>query len=107
VAHIDHFGNVISSIGKLSWLDEHHLELDPVWHSDFPPQRFAAAATNTTIHSHTIHGLSHAYHEAAQGEILAQIDSNGFLEIAANHDNAAERLDVQLGDKVMLKLQVQ
>jgi len=40
----------------------------------------------------------------APGEILAQIDSNGFLEIGANQDDAADRLDVQLGDKVMLRL---
>ncbi len=105
VAHIDHFGNIITSIGKLRWLNEGNLELDPLWHDAFPSMRFAAAETNTTIHSHTIHGISHAYHEAPLGAILAQIDSNGFLEIGANHDNAAERLDVQLGDKIMLKLQ--
>lgn len=107
VVHIDHFGNMITSIGKLSWLNDDNLELDPLWHGDIPSMRFAAAATNTTIHSQTIHGISHAYHEAPLGEIIAQIDSNGFLEIGANHASAAERLDVQLGDKVMLKLQAQ
>lgn len=105
VMHIDYFGNIITSIGILSWQTEDSLELDPLWKCEFPAMRFAAAATNTTIHSHTIHGISHAYHELPQGAILAQIDSNGFLEIGANHDDAAERLDVQLGDKVMLKLQ--
>ena len=107
VVHIDHFGNIITSIGTLSWLDEDSLKLDPIWQGDLPSIRFAAAETNTTIHSHTIHSISHAYHEAPHGAILAQIDSNGFLEIGANHDSAAHRLDVQLGDKVMLKLQAQ
>ena len=106
VMHIDNFGNVVTSIGNLSWLNEESLKLDPLWKCDIPALQFAAAETNTTIHSHTIHGISHAYHEMPQGAILAQIDSNGFLEIGANHDTAAERLNVQLGDKVMLKLQV-
>ena len=107
VVHIDHFGNIITSIGKLSWVNEQSLELDSVWHCGFPPLQFGAAEANTTIHSHTIHGISQAYHEAPLGAILAQVDSNGFLEIGANHDRAADRLDAQLGDQVMVKLHAQ
>ena len=104
VMHIDHFGNIVTSIGKFNWEGEKKLRLDPLWQADIPSSSFAAAATNITIHSQTIHGISHAYHEVPQGTVLAQIDSNGLLEIAANQDDAAARLDVQLGDKVMLKL---
>ena len=104
VMHIDHFGNIITSIGAFHWLHERALQLTAVFSQDIPPMELAASEANITIHSHTVHGISHAYHEVAPGEILAQIDSNGFLEIGANQDDAAGRLDVQLGDKVMLRL---
>ncbi len=104
VMHIDHFGNIITSIGAFHWLHEQALKLTAVMSQDIPPLELAASEANITIHSHTVHGISHAYHEVAPGEILAQIDSNGFLEIGANRDDAADRLDAQLGDKVMLRL---
>ncbi|MDE2821805.1 MAG: SAM-dependent chlorinase/fluorinase [Chloroflexota bacterium] len=104
VMHIDHFGNIITSIGILRWQGDDELNLDPLWNGEVPELRLAAASANVTIHSHTIHGISRAYHEAQLGAILAQIDSNGFLEICANQESAADRLDIQLGDKVMLRL---
>lgn len=104
VMHIDHFGNIITSIGAFQWMNERELQLTAVWRQNIPPLEVNASAANITIHSHTIHGISHAYHEAAMGGIMAQIDSNGFLEIGANQDDAAGRLDAQLGDKVMLRL---
>jgi len=104
VMHIDHFGNIITSIGAFQWMRERELQLTAVWNQDIPPLEFNASAAIITIHSHSVHGVSHAYHEAARGGIMAQIDSNGFLEIGANQDDAAGRLDAQLGDKVMLRL---
>ncbi len=103
VMHIDHFGNIATSIGALRWQSDTELQLSAVWSREIPPLQFLASETNVTIHSHTVHGVSQAYHEVTPGEILAQIDSNGFLEIGANKDDAADRLDVQLGDKVMLR----
>lgn len=104
VMHIDHFGNVITSIGVFHWKNDVDLSLDVLWNEEIPTLQLSAANANITIHSHTIHGISHAYHEAQLGATLAQIDSNGFLEICANQESAADRLDVQLGDKVMLRL---
>ncbi|MDE2776894.1 MAG: SAM-dependent chlorinase/fluorinase [Chloroflexota bacterium] len=104
VMHIDHFGNIITSIGAFQWMSERELQLTAVWSQGIPPLEFNASAAIITIHSHSVHGISHAYHEAARGGIMAQIDSNGFLEIGANQDDAAGRLDAQLGDKVMLRL---
>lgn len=104
VMHIDRFGNIITSIGAFHWMSERELQLTALWSQDIPPLELKASAAHVTIHSHTVHGISHAYHEAARGGIMAQIDSNGFLEIGANQDDAAGRLDAQLGDKVMLRL---
>ena len=104
VMHIDHFGNIITNIGRFHWLNEARLELDALWNSKIPSMTMDAQQSNITIHSNTFHGISRAYHEVLLGEILVQIDSNGFLEIGANQDDAAGRLDAQIGDKVMLKL---
>lgn len=105
VMHLDHFGNIITSIGRFNWSNDQELQLKPLWNPDIPAMTIRAAQAQTTIHSQTIHGISHAYHEASRGGILVQIDSNGFLEIGANQDNAADRLDVALGDTIMLKLE--
>jgi S-adenosyl-L-methionine hydrolase (adenosine-forming) len=104
VMHIDHFGNIITSIGRLRWVNGHELNLEPLWNSEAPSITIDAQKANITIHSNTFHGISHAYHEVLRGDILVQVDSNGFLEIGANQDDAAGRLDVEIGDKVMLKL---
>lgn len=104
VMHIDHFGNIITNIGQFRWMDDEHLKFDALWNSSIPPMTIDAQQANITIHSNTFHGISHAYHEAFRGEILVQIDSNGFLEIGANQEDAASRIDAQIGDKVMLKL---
>jgi len=104
VMHLDHFGNIITSIGRFKWHNENELKLDALWNKNVPPMMIQSQKAQITIHSQTIHGISHAYHEASRGGILAQIDSNGFLEIGANQDDAASRLDVTIGDQVMLKL---
>ncbi len=104
VMHIDNFGNIITSIGTLDWVDDESLRLDGVWNRDLPTVEINAEKCEITIHSNVMHRISHAYHEVQRGDIMAQIDSNGFLEIGANQDNAAERLDIQVGDKVTLRL---
>ena len=104
VMNIDRFGNIITSIGVLRWQEKRQLRLRAAWPGAAPDMTFAAADAHITIHSQTVHGISRAYHEAGAGAILAQVDSSGFLEIGANQDDAAARLDVKLGDKVMVRL---
>lgn len=104
VIHIDHFGNVITSIGKLDWENEDNLLLRPFFGDSKAVISIKAESVTVSIHSFTIHGISHAYHEVNRGSILTQIDSNGYLEIGANQDNAATRIDAIIGDKVVLSL---
>lgn len=104
VMHIDHFGNIISSIGRFRWIDNYSMQFSGTWDADIEDLVVISEKAEVTIHSTVINNIAHAYHEAPRGAIMAQIDSNGFLEIGANQDNAAERLDVQVGDKVTLRL---
>jgi len=64
---------------------------------------FAAAGAQVGLAGQTVRGIAQAYHEAPLGALLAQIDSNGFLEIAVRHGNAAARLQVELGYPVRLR----
>jgi len=100
--HIDHFGNIISSIGRFEWLDAAKLQLEPLW-APAPPKILAAARAQVRLAGQTVRGIAQAYHEAPLGALLAQIDSNGFLEIAVRQGNAAAQLQVELGDPVQLR----
>jgi len=71
--HVDHFGNIKTNITT------RHL-------SRFQPASF----TGITISGHTIHAISSTYGNQPTGELVAVIDSSGYLEIAVNKGNAAE-----------------
>ncbi len=102
VTHIDHFGNIITSIGLLHWLDEQRIQL--TLPEPEKSRQLDAAQASLSVHGQQIQGIVHAYHEAPRGDLLVQIDSNGYLEIAINQGNAAKRLDAAIGDEVQLSL---
>ena len=104
VMHIDHFGNVATSIGKLRWLSSERLRLEPCFGDRQTPVPIAAPTAVLRIHDVDILGISRAYHEGVRGDFMMLINSNGFLEVALNQDNAATRLDVRVGDHVNLTL---
>lgn len=103
VLHIDHFGNVISSIGLLQREGEDVLRLRPRFGHLQGEWRFAAGAARVQAGDVTLHGIGRAYHEAPRGELLALVDSNGFLEIGCNHGSAAQRLGLVVGDRIRLQ----
>lgn len=102
VLHIDHFGNVITSIGKVAWRDQ-RLELSPI-ESTQPMARFDATAVVIYVQDERVFGVQRAYHEVERGQLLAQIDSNGYLELAVNQGNAARRLQLAVGDRIEMRL---
>lgn len=104
IIHIDHFGNLMTSIGHLRWIEEEKLTLEPrfsVWHEPVP---IPALAAQVLVHGQTLYAIRHAFHESRRGDLMVQVDSNGYLEIAVNLGNAAERLDAMVGDEVVLKI---
>jgi S-adenosylmethionine hydrolase len=101
IVHIDHFGNIISSIGPLRWEGE-KLELQ--YGSE--KYRFVAADVKVSLGETRLEGIQKAYYQVGQGELLAQIDSNGYLEIAINQGNAQSRLSVDLGTRIRINFGV-
>lgn len=101
VTHIDRFGNIITSIGELRWMDETHLVLNA---EGLKTLGIRAESSVIKIGDETIYGIVRAYHEIERGGLLAQADSNGYLEVAVNQGDAARRLEVSIGDSVEVLL---
>lgn len=82
VLHVDRFGNLITNI------PQGLLPADQFW--------------RVRIMGHEVIGLSKAYALAADGELVALIDSSGYLEIAVRNGNAAATLQANRGTGVIV-----
>jgi S-adenosylmethionine hydrolase len=80
VQHIDHFGNIITTIPS-------DLVREKSW---------LVVMGEIQIPSQT------NYSEVKEGELLSLISSDGWVEIAVNRGNAAERLQLKLGDSILI-----
>ena len=118
VLHTDHFGNVITSIGRLLWRGD-ELSLAPAFQQQsnrVMPQPHARLAAYEAVvvargsspdgsprQNREIRGVHRTYADVEPGEVLALVGSEGHLEIAVREGNGAERLGLQPGDPVELR----
>ena len=132
VLHADRFGNVITSIGRLEWSEE-ELLLGPAFQrvgireqgagigdqgsvvgglgamggqrkaEGGKEVRFRAAEAVVVVAGQEIAGVRRTYAEAAPGEPLALVGSQGHLEIAVREGSAAHRLGLRPGDQVLVR----
>jgi S-adenosylmethionine hydrolase len=103
VLHIDHFGNIITSIGHMVWGSAGGLRLKPQFGEDRERSAVRLPATSEIrIGQHTIWGIRPTYGAVAPGEITGLVGSSGQLEIGMNQGDAAQVLQVSLGDRVTL-----
>lgn len=79
VTHIDHFGNLITTI----WLDG-------VWNDGFVQIKGIQIPLRST------------YSEVGIGELVAYRGSSGLLEVGVRNGNAQKRLNVELGEPLFL-----
>ena len=87
VVNVDHFGNVVTNIPASMLVGHDEIGL--------------------TIGGRKINGLSQTYHGSEQsgdGELVALVGSQGFLEVAVRDGSAALSLGVDLGEPVYLTL---
>ncbi len=80
VSAIDHFGNLATDLPASS------LE----GHGDILIR----------LGEHELHGLVHSYGEKQPGDLVALVDSEGFLELAVVDGSAARLTDAEVGDLV-------
>lgn len=100
VLHVDRFGNVVTSIGRLLWSKD-ELSLESVFVE--AQMRFSAAGATLVVAGQEVAGVYHTYAEVQPGEMLALVGSSGHLEIAVRGGSAVERLGMHPGDKVVLR----
>ncbi len=82
VVFVDRFGNLITNIEKT------HL----------PPDR----AVTVTVGEHVIPGLIRTYGHRASGEVVALINSQGYVEVAVVNGSAAEVMGLGVGTPVVI-----
>ncbi|NJR12351.1 SAM-dependent chlorinase/fluorinase [bacterium] len=104
ITHIDHFGNLVTSIGWLRHVDEERLLLEPITAMQSAALSFHADNVMVRVHNETIYGVRRSFHEGARGELMAHVDSNNYLEVAINQGNAAQRLNAAVGDVVEMRI---
>jgi S-adenosylmethionine hydrolase len=103
VLHADHFGNVITSIGRLLWSGD-ELSLEPVFRGRSGQKaRFQADQAHVMAGGREIPRLHRTYADVKPGEVLALVGSEGHVEIAVREGSGADRLNLRPGDPVELR----
>ncbi|MFW5748766.1 MAG: SAM hydrolase/SAM-dependent halogenase family protein [Chloroflexota bacterium] len=102
--HIDRFGNVITSIGKLNWISDHRLTLNPVFNPMLGVMPISPENVVVMTNDHEIAVLHRAYSDVPRGELMALVGSDGYLELSVNQGNAAQRVDIAVGDRIVVEL---
>jgi S-adenosylmethionine hydrolase len=87
VLHIDHFGNLITS------LDARTLGLDS-------PSPAVRRCWRVAVGGQTIRGLSTTFAEVAIGESVMYIGSDDFIEVGVRNGHAASAFGITVGDPV-------
>lgn len=104
VLHVDHFGNIITSIGFLRWQSSERLTFEAAFGDVGGASLDAKRASVVVGDGQKISPLRRTYGEAAPGDLMMLVSSGGFLELAVNQGSAASRLNVSIGDKIELEM---
>lgn len=103
VVRIDHFGNLLTNIRHLQWINDDTIEFRPE-NGDGPPKQITATKVQVMCGWHTLDRIQQTYSQVPQGRKLALVGSEGELEIAVNQGNAEEALSIKVGDPVTLHI---
>ncbi len=102
IIHIDHFGNMTTSIGRLEWSADDFLELVPFFDPSADKVYIRPESCSVSVAGVKVEPLVLTFTSVQPGELLALINSAGHLEIAINRGNAAQHLGAAIGDPIVL-----
>ena len=107
VTQIDRFGNLLTNISYLRWLDTETLELHHVrvQNNESITIQLNATKARITCGWHAFKGIHQTYSTVEVGQPLAVVGSNGELEIAINQGSASNALAAKVGDPVTLHIE--
>lgn len=103
VVHVDQFGNLITSVGRMRAEGE-LLHVNP-WLRRDPPFVLSRDGARAALEDGPLLQLRETFGDVPRGDLVAYIGSEGLLELAVNQGNAAERLGADVGDRVHLTAQ--
>jgi len=104
VIRIDHFGNALTNIAPLRWLDTHSLQFsgdDQPGSTD--PIQIDIHKARITCGWHTVDAVHANYSQVPAGQALALVGSSGELEVAICQGNASDQLAIHVGSPVTLQ----
>jgi S-adenosylmethionine hydrolase len=102
VLHVDHFGNLVTSIGLFRWESPQLLRLLPT--NGDSEQYIRADRAVVEIGGQELRTLQRNFSQAEVGDPLAYIGSSGYLEVGINQGSFAQHFEVQPGDPVAVML---
>lgn len=103
IVHIDRFGNLISSVGRMRTEGE-LLHLNP-WLRQDTPFVLPRPAARAAVEGEPELPLHDTFGDVPEGDLVAYIGSEGLLEIAVNRGSAADRLSADIGQPVRLTVE--
>lgn len=103
ILHADRFGNLITSIGRLS-ASTSGYQFQP-WYSQSPAGNFPAGTARATLPDGTSLDLQTTFGDVPPGDPVAYIGSEGLVEIAVNGGSALVELGFGSGDPVELRFE--
>lgn len=83
IQHVDRFGNCISD------LPGHWLLESPQWRID--------------VGGRTLDSVRQTFGDVPEGDLVALVDSSGFMAVAVRNGNAAQKLGLEIGDPIILR----
>ena len=101
ILHADHFGNCVTSIGRLLQ-QGHSLALEP-WLRQAPALSLPTEGLQVLLPGGVSLPLLARFADAPRGEAVAYVGSSGLLEIGVNHGSAQEKLALSEGQPVRLE----
>jgi hypothetical protein len=104
VLHIDRFGNVVTTIGRLRWSGEDLILVPAFQANPVPPLRFPSGEAEVEVAGQNLHPIQPTYGTVEVGKMVALVGSTGFLEVAVRQGSAARRLDVHPGGAVVVRV---
>jgi len=99
VVSVDHFGNILTSLGLISRPTGDKLQINP-WLGDSSPRDIVMDDPHVTLANRTSLPLISTFEDLEGKDCGALVGSSGLLELVANQNSAAEILEAKPGDRV-------
>jgi S-adenosylmethionine hydrolase len=104
ILYPDRFGNLLTSLGKFTWSKKARLEFSS-WVGEVAPFLPHPETLRLELGSGKILPWAKTFAEVPAGECAVLLGSSGLLEIVANRQSAANLLNLEADEPVILRFE--